>query len=436
MTAAPLPNPPELAWVEHIRSALDSPFDPDSLSDGQLRDVSRDVGRFRAMLDGRNVAIARTLERREAAKKSGFTSTGSLLAGGFGGNRAAGDRLVRTAKNLESATLTQTALDAGDISLEQAEVISRAVAGLPDDLDDHTKGRVEKKLIFDAQLLTLPDLRRRVMRIADLYADKQAADRDENDKLSHQEARAWAKTELWFGQARDGLVPVNAKVPVAQADILKASLDPVAAPRRNHLDPSTEELRYSQRLGRAFCAWIEHLPTDGFPTAGGTPAMVAVNTDLSDLEGRLEAAAPGTLSTGTRLSAGEVRRLACQFGVIPKVLGGQSVVLDQGRSQRLFTPAQRTALAERDHGCVYPGCDRPPGWCEAHHLDHWTRDNGPTTLTNGALLCAFHHREVHTKNYAMRLSPAPEESPPQAGGAPTVQIQINGIWETNHRWRP
>jgi hypothetical protein len=413
---------------------MDSPFDPAEHLTGDLRQIAERLGRLQARLDSRRLAAARELDRREVAKSSGSTSTGSLIAGDFGGNRAAGDRLVRTARNLESATLTQQALDAGEVSLEQAEIICRAVAGLPAELSDADRSKVEAKLISDAKLFSLPDLRRRVLRIADLYADKAEADRDENDKLRHQEARAWAKTELWFGQARDGLVPFGGKIPQAQADMAKASLDAVAAPRRRHLqgdrdvpDSPDDELTYAQRLGRAFCTWIEHLPTDGFPTTGGTPAMVTINTDLTDLEGRIEDAAPGTLATGTRLSAGEVRRLACQMGVIPKVLNGQSVVLDQGRSQRLFTPAQRTALAERDHGCVYPGCDRPPGWCEAHHLDHWTRDNGPTTLANGALLCAFHHPEIHAKNYAMRLSPAPEES--------SVQIQINGIWRTNRRWR-
>jgi hypothetical protein len=152
--------------------------------------------------------------------------------------------------------------------------------------------------------------------------------------------------------------------------------------------------------------------------------MVTVNLDLEQLKQNLETAAPGTLSTGSRLSAGEVRRLACQMGIIPKVLGTQSAVLDQGRSARLFTPPQRLSLAERDLGCAFPGCDRPPGWCEAHHLDHWARDNGPTTVENGALLCAFHHREVHAKNLPMRLRDN------------SVHIQLRGLWQTNHRWRP
>ena len=47
------------------------------------------------------------------------------------------------------------------------------------------------------------------------------------------------------------------------------------------------------------------------------------------------------------LSAGEyaaVRRLACDAQVIPIVLNGQGVVLDEGRAKRTATPEQRRAL--------------------------------------------------------------------------------------------
>ena len=134
--------------------------------------------------------------------------------------------------------------------------------------------------------------------------------------------------------------------------------------------------------------------------------------------------AAGTLATGERLSATEIRRLACTSGILPRVLDGTSQILDQGRTKRLFTPPQRIALADRDNGCTYPGCDRPPAWTEAHHLNHWTRDNGPTTLTNAALLCARHHHFIHTEGIQGRI---------QDGH---VQFHINGIWHTNHRWRP
>ena len=69
-------------------------------------------------------------------------------------------------------------------------------------------------------------------------------------------------------------------------------------------------------------------------------------------------------------------------------------IVDLGRRQRLFSRAQRRALVQRDRGCVFPGCDRGPRWCDAHHLRPW-EEGGLTDLINGALLCRRHHQLVH-----------------------------------------
>ena len=69
-------------------------------------------------------------------------------------------------------------------------------------------------------------------------------------------------------------------------------------------------------------------------------------------------------------------------------------IIELGRRQRIFSRAQRRAMAHRDRGCVFPGCDRGPRWCDAHHLIPW-EDGGLTDLMNGALLCRRHHAMVH-----------------------------------------
>jgi hypothetical protein len=58
------------------------------------------------------------------------------------------------------------------------------------------------------------------------------------------------------------------------------------------------------------------------------------------------------------------------------------------------TAALWRALVVRDGGCTHPGCDRPPGWCEAHHIEHWA-DGGTTTLDNLRLYCDRHHHDAH-----------------------------------------
>jgi hypothetical protein len=90
---------------------------------------------------------------------------------------------------------------------------------------------------------------------------------------------------------------------------------------------------------------------------------------------------------------------------LPPSLGGApSQPLEVGRASRVVTPAQRTALVVRDGGCVFPDCERPPAWCEGHHLVHWL-DGGPIDLDNLALLCRAHHRAVHEGGWQLHRDP-------------------------------
>ena len=86
--------------------------------------------------------------------------------------------------------------------------------------------------------------------------------------------------------------------------------------------------------------------------------------------------------------------LACDGGIVPIVLGGNSEPLDVGRETRLISAALRRALTARDQGCAWPGCDTPPARCDAHHLQHWGK-GGKTALTNLCLLCSRHHFAIH-----------------------------------------
>jgi hypothetical protein len=76
------------------------------------------------------------------------------------------------------------------------------------------------------------------------------------------------------------------------------------------------------------------------------------------------------------------------------VLAGDGQPLDVGRAVRTVPSAIRRALDVRDAGCTWKGCDLPPAWCDAHHIEHWA-DGGPTSLANLRLLCRRHHVAVH-----------------------------------------
>jgi len=102
------------------------------------------------------------------------------------------------------------------------------------------------------------------------------------------------------------------------------------------------------------------------------------------------------------ISAKTARKLAADAQIIPAVLGGNSEVLDLGTPRRLFTRAQRIALAERDDGCAWAGCRRPPSHTEAHHIRWWSH-GGATNLNNGILLCSMHHHRVHRDGWGIRI---------------------------------
>ena len=122
---------------------------------------------------------------------------------------------------------------------------------------------------------------------------------------------------------------------------------------------------------------------------------------------------PPVLEYGGPITPAQARALACDARIIPAVLGGASQVLDVGTSNRLFPPHIRRAITLRDKGCTFPGCDRPPGWTDAHHVSFWV-ENGKTAYHNGCLLCRRHHTEVHRGHWTITFAPdgVPEFTPP------------------------
>ncbi|MET4782484.1 DUF222 domain-containing protein [Glaciihabitans sp. UYNi722] len=102
------------------------------------------------------------------------------------------------------------------------------------------------------------------------------------------------------------------------------------------------------------------------------------------------------------VSAATIGQLACDAGFRRILLGDHGEVLHLGRRERLFTAAQRKALAVRDGGCVWENCTAPPGWCEAHHVIEY-ENGGPTDIDNGVLLCSTHHHELHASEFTMTM---------------------------------
>lgn len=126
------------------------------------------------------------------------------------------------------------------------------------------------------------------------------------------------------------------------------------------------------------------------PRASGR-ALLMVSMPLSWLR---DGIGHGLVGPDEAISPAEARRLACDSGIVPMVLGTRSEPLDVGRLSYKVPEAIRRALVVRDQGCAFPGCTRRPERCDGHHIVHWV-DDGETCLSNLCLLCPLHHRLVH-----------------------------------------
>lgn len=399
MTAQPatLPHPLGVG-VQLLERALDAmPIGGwDGLDEETVKDLATRLMRVESRVKAHQSTATRALDESGLAQRSGASSTGALLAKEFGGDRAAGDRAVRTGRALQGARRVEQAMADGEVSERQARTIADATRDL--DVSDEVKDQCEAQLIADSKTLTAKDLQRRADRVTDVFKPDAEVDADENETLEDREKRAWAAAHFRMWDNHNGTRSGDFTVPEGQADALQATLEALTAPRREHLHdhPVPDGSASPHRLGRAFAEMLGKLSAKTLMDGGPT---VVVRLDLDTLLGGLAAA---TLSSGTRISASEARLTACRAGLIPAVFNGASLPLDLGRSKRLFTPAQRIALAERDRGCAFPGCDRPPEWAEAHHWRRPWASGGTTNLSDGVLLCSHHHRTVHHQRWHLR----------------------------------
>ena len=151
--------------------------------------------------------------------------------------------------------------------------------------------------------------------------------------------------------------------------------------------------------------WPRWLGPPLTPPTPGHGETDRIHDMLAELGDQLRPGGPALLGhPGEPICAETARRLACDAGIIPVLLGSRSQPLDIGRLTRVVPTALRRAVELRDRTCRFPACDRPPNWCDCHHLQHWTH-GGATCLTNLILLCRFHHSLVHEYGWRLHLDP-------------------------------
>src|SRR5262245_29780277 len=285
---------------------------------------------------------------------------------------------------------TDQALAAGAVNLAQAPVMVAALAALPKELGDDLRVKAEAYLVEKAADLGPRELQILGRGLLEHLAPD-IADAHEYQRLLEAERRADAATRLSMRRRGDGSTDLRARIPDTTAGRLTAFLNAFTAPptpppherdRGGRVRGPAAGPAKGHRVRRVAGEHPHHQPAPAWRHrhhGDGHPRLRHPAADATD-------AGFAQTSTGQTMTAGQARRWACQAGLVPVVLNGNSEILDLGRSRRLVSDAIRKALNLRDQGCTTLGCTMPAAFCEAHHVLPWSK-GGKTSLADCKLLC-------------------------------------------------
>ena len=253
------------------------------------------------------------------------------------------------------------------------------------------------------------------------------------------------KSHFSFGSRRDdGLYPIRGAVTPELKGIISTVFDSYLSARSTPSFPSAEEQAWldagelipcdlvDDRNGaqkradilRGIFSQAAQNPLT--PQMGGMPPTVMVHVNITDLldYDKLSAAGFGWIDgVDAPISMATVQQMIDTGGMQPVFIDKNGAVTGLGSKTRRFTPMQRKVITARDGGCAIPGCSCPPQWTEVHHVIPW-QYGGPTEITNGVLLCWYHHRTIDKSGWQIRM----------VGGVPQVKAPV---WLDNtQQWRP
>lgn len=337
----------------------------------------------------------------DLAERDGARDIGGWLVAAMpvDGRTARSD--ARLAAAMHRWLLVADALAEGRVTLEQARVIVAALDRVADVLTSEQRAEAEGLMVTEAKELDprrLAVLGRRLQAVVG-QDDGQAA---EALLLAEEEQGAAELTSLTIRPQGDGTTRITGTVADAVAVRLRTCLEAFAQPRKQALDADGRRAPYARLLGQALGDLLEHLDPADLPHHGGDATTVFVTMTLDQLRSELATASFGLAHDA--VTATEARRLACEAGIVPVVMGGAGEVLDVGRRQRLHTPSMRKAIRVRDRTCRAEGCDVVGTWCDVHHLNSWA-SGGVTSVENGILLCSHHHHRMHDPRYQAERRP-------------------------------
>ena len=369
------------------------------LDASQLADVLREQSVLLARLASVDVSILQAFEHAPGGNLVHRGGIAGWLAAQTGISPIDASRRVALARRLRNLPETSAALQHGDIHFAHAVAIGNTsekkhlswamAAGERDDLVPAAKTMHWRT--FKAVLRKF----------------EQAADPSQGDDDAQQQEEL---SELHFSQTFDGSFradgwfgPIGGEIVDTELKRLYEQLlqaDWAEARSRLGDDARVRDLCRT-RAQRMSDALVEMAKRSASARTGSLPCLnvhvdyetfVQAMNESAGLPAAYPAEGIRETNGGAAISARQIVQLALEGHVRRIVFDADGQVLDLGRKQRFFTGALREGIELRDRVCQHPGCDLPGVWCEADHVNPFSK-GGSTSIDNAQLLCGFHNRQ-------------------------------------------
>jgi hypothetical protein len=359
------------APADHSPSGTDIISASAALSNEQLRTRLDDGFRQIAAAIGQVVVDVGELDRRQAFRDEGATSTEAWAVERFGVAASTARALKRLGERAWNIPELMGSLCAGDLSFDKVRTIASVATPETDhQLRDQAKERSVRELAEVARM---------------------------TEKSQDSPPPARSDQERRFLRFNDQFRTVTAQLPAESYAVTKACLE-----SRARQVPTDGETPWDQRLCDGFSELVRSSPPGA--SAGATassPYFVVVHVPLDALvdETIEPTELAGELERDGLIDCETVQRIACDATLAVAVDDDVGHTMYEGRARREPTDAQRREVMRRDRECRFPGCTYVT-FTNVHHIVPWN-PGGHTDLENLALLCLHHHHLVHSKGWSM-----------------------------------
>lgn len=396
-----------------------------TLTDDSLDEVMRGIARLHRIVESRGAIVAGEVARRSApelghdglAQRTGHRTAVELV------RAATGATARESAIAVSAGLLIQESVPdvvTGEVSGDRPWLSSVGLAVATGTVSPAAADAIRNGLGSPSQGVTVADLTVAAEQLCDEAATLDA-DRlfrrarelrvllDEAG-IADRERQRRAQRGLKFWRRSDGMGRLTWDLDPESCAVVGEIFDRVTSPKRGGprfvdegAQAEADAVRADERTTEQYAsdAFLQLLrqgvDVDSSRMLGGNPPAVRVLVTAESLanrrgHGHIEGEAdPISIET--------VERIACSAGILPIAFDDEGQGMNLGREQRRFSHRQRIVMAARDGGCMWVGCDRPPSWTEAHHIEFWDRDHGGTDIDKGILLCKHHHLLAHDHHW-------------------------------------